>query len=476
MLQNVNRFTLINHVLFNSDNVTVQAEDAKLTPDESSRGKLIDLNPECLSSVCQKIITSLSLLFGKKIGYLSNENNSIKKFVLFDQSLQKELGELPDNTSLLLQEQGSKITAIFKVIILDNQGTTPVVPTPSQQPATVQQPNEPSSIPPEPAIRQPCKPVVFDSNKVKTDNSTKGNLRLNSYRADYGDGPVMDFPVYDRHCDGCNGETLISLLDKDYYYPANRIHILEGQPAMIVAESPKGGKDYRTHPLEDGRIYKGHSGLYYEMVWKEKPPLLISAASPYQVYSDIQELDRDTFDFLAPGESDTFTMTNGEELTVTCLPQEKESTSPIEIRTLKLTVGKEERIIQHYFFKNSFEYGTVGNFCKSAFLHTRKLVDHLQELGSFENVIINCNTGKDRSASLIMWIILFKAMKEGSLTQEEITLDLLEKIAKSVEAQSTKGGLTDAFDKTIKGVNFPNDKSLQEYLTNSLAADIDNVL
>ncbi len=277
---------------------------------------------------------------------------------------------------------------------------------------------------------------------------------------------------YDRAND-VNDATIVRLMDGKTAYAANKVQITSG-PSYIVAESPKGSDAVYVDDNwnEIGREKSEDRKYYYEMVWKEDAPTLVSAAEVYKR----GVLDKDTFDFLAEGEEAKFMMSSNDELSVKCISANKEH-SWFEIRALELKVGDQTKRTEQWIIRWAFGYDNNG-------LRVAKILyDNLVKDKNLDpnqvQLIINCNTGKDRSAALIMWIRLFEMLDKQELKTEEITHDYLLKIAEKFEAQTVPGGLKDHIEKTLP-IYYPDDgekiddAELQEAIKRALEDDVES--
>ena len=263
------------------------------------------------------------------------------------------------------------------------------------------------------------------------------------------------FGRYDR-ANQVNDKTIVRLMDGQTAYVANKVQINNGSP-YIVAESPKGSvavyvdknwDEIRREKSEDKKYY-------YEMVWNEGCPLLVSAAD---VYNQEGKPDKDTFDFLAEGEAATFNMTSNDDLSVKCVSAIKYN-ELFEIRTLELTVGDKTKHTEQWIIKGAFGYGNKGlQLAKTLY---EKLVKEKNLDPNQVQLIVNCNTGKDRSAALIMWIRLFEMLDKQELKLEQVTLTYLQNIAKEFENQTVTGGLVDHIGKTLPSY-YANNIALQK--------------
>lgn len=226
-------------------------------------------------------------------------------------------------------------------------------------------------------------------------------------------------------------------------YPANFVRVnfdSKGDNVslpFIVAESPKGSPNVN---LENGHKEESNDNhYYYEMVWVHNPRLLICEAD---IKKADNQLDTDTFNFIKPGEELKIRMTNGQCLTVFCNNDEIDADDnlPYFIRTLTLTVGNETRTIQHYFHKEGASIFDQQRIQAAIFFAAQ-----FNELTSSElPAIVNCNTGIDRSASLIFWISVVRNMQKGQLNIEDLTFGKLSWIAEDFQDQSSDGALIQA--------------------------------
>lgn len=248
-------------------------------------------------------------------------------------------------------------------------------------------------------------------------------------------------PPYNRSAYPVNEDTLVKLSNGEAY-PANYVDPLNTSNRVVVSESPKNG---------DGKYY-------YEMVWNANSPTLISAA---RITNDEGQFDRAQFDFVPPGTVEEYTMTNGGKLRVKCLPPREEKMG-LEHRVLKLRHnGQVRRSSQWVFNPDAFDYNTNG----------LRSIKYILNSINFNNVIVNCTTGIDRSAAVIMWLQIFQKLYDGSLKVEEITHDYLGKVAEEFEKQSTEGGLVQHVKETItlSKYNMETDEKLQNAVRDALA-------
>lgn len=322
----------------------------------------------------------------------------------------------------------------------------------------------------------PAKKIGFFSRICNAISNVFGRIRTSTLTEKLDaiklKGPATVVPVSNQTCDNkllpdqlrvfgrydrathMDSTTAVRLMNQDVAYPANRITLFEGEPSIIVAESPKSSQNIGLESEDE--LERDDNKFYYEMVWNETPSFLVSAADIYD-RSNGGGQDRDAFDFLGRGETAQFTMTNGQQLNVVCTAAEQivDGDNRYEKRKLSLTVDEETKTTEQWIILGAFTYeNNKGLEAALKFQRLRKTTQN-EDL-----VIVNCNTGKDRSAALIMWMQVFQMIQDERLSIQDITHEYLNRLALAFQSQAMPGALVDNVKNTLPEY-YLDDNSLQ---------------
>lgn len=260
-----------------------------------------------------------------------------------------------------------------------------------------------------------------------------------------------------------NPESAITLTDGHTAYPAYHVQFFPDSYRFIIAESPKGSPNVVSSgevlPHDDNKYY-------YEMAWKTKPSILISAVSVFKERSS--DLDKDNYNFLGERkEKEQFTMTNGAKLMVKCSRTFLDDVGVgrsclVQTRKLKLTSGDIKNNIDQWIVKRGFGYTTSNG----------KVNDHGIELAKdlYEKyikghpakevaMIVNCDASseiqKHKSYALILWIQIFQLLDKKQIKPEDITYEYLVSLVEKCEFGQ---------DALLQSINIINDTYAPIYI------------
>lgn len=326
--------------------------------------------------------------------------------------------------------------------------TSPSATTPPR-PSTVPPPRPSTAPPPRPTSAATVVPPR--ENAKLPDATLVGRLGtwIRYERANY-------HPTHNPQGERINQKTTVRLTDVKSAYPANHVKFTQNGRSYIVVESPKGSDVEKNHATGITERLTGpkDNTYYYEMAWNENPRALISAVSFYD-RKNPGILDKERFDFLSVGDKPLeVKMTNGKTLVVKCTALE--DAGLFEKRTLELKVDNETRTIEQWMPREVFSYGKNGEGLEAAKILYEKVIKGQRTEATF---IVNCVTGKDRSAALLMWLHLL----ENPIPPKELTMEYLLELAQKFEEQTIKGGLVDHIKETlIYKDNFDSIEAVQE--------------
>ncbi len=245
---------------------------------------------------------------------------------------------------------------------------------------------------------------------------------------------------------GTNLDTLVKLKGTDLCYPANKVQI--GNNTYIQAEAPTNDKaNSRAH--------------YYQMAVESGAQVLVTVNSGYRA----GRVDPTIMDFLSPGESITF-QSDGDSYEVTCAKEELKIPLPKEIQAKTDLTGECSYHVRRLTVKkNGAPTGTiqqiVPDFTSVAvpFALSQYTVDLVNTFVAGDRnhpVIVNCQTGKDRSGQFIVLDSMARDIEDLEKTMPRETLlpkiDVVAQLrarALMLEEQSTVGSGVESIEQTL---------------------------
>ncbi len=260
---------------------------------------------------------------------------------------------------------------------------------------------------------------------------------------------------------GTNLNTLVELHGINACYPANRIEF--ENRAYIQAEAPR-------NEVMDSKAH------YYQMAVESGANLLITASTGFMRIESKGNWTitphRETMDFLVPGESVEVHGPNGCLHRIECESEEQIVELPENIKAQANIDGpchyhiRRLNVTNHEDGSPRMIYQVVPDFVPVGlpFSLSQHTVDFVNQLIRANNivvdkdhpVIVNCNTGRDRSGQFIILDSMREEIEElaQSMPIEEIVsqLDVVDQLrarAFMLAEQSTEGAGVDSIEKTL---------------------------
>jgi len=240
--------------------------------------------------------------------------------------------------------------------------------------------------------------------------------------------------MYERHT-GANRDYLVKVGKDGLFFPATHLDFCNA----IVSEAPRR-QDEDEDPSEAGK-------LFYQMAIEQGSSFLISVADVYACGSR----NRDNFDFLEVGEQ---WEVGGYQLHCVAEPPVDfyPTFSALEIKLFK---GEQEvRTLWQYIPNGQpAAYDDVGSFLNICDMMASEIERRQIPVDANHPMIVNCNTGKDRSMTLtLIWELTRKMLACES--KEDIPWDnmalQLKMAARMAEVRSTRGAAWTAVGSVIR--------------------------